>query len=206
MIKRNLCLLALLLPFAACSIGGTSPEPEYFALAPSVGPVMADVHYAIKVQRPLMAGYLDRPEIVRQDSDYEVQIDDGKHWAEPLDAMFERVLLQDLQQRLPGATILDEDTGALAEPRVTLATDIQQFNRIAHGQVALEAELLLKDNGTHDQPPPHHVTYSLDASSSSPQDLSALIGKLADGIATLLHNQLVQGNKIVPKIQSSTPE
>ncbi|MDP9128697.1 MAG: PqiC family protein [Pseudomonadota bacterium] len=193
--KRIALMLSASLALVAC---GSSPEPHYFALASTTGPVLDDVRAVVRIQRPFLAGYLDRPDLVRQDRDFQVEMDSADRWAEPLDTMFERILMQDLQQRLPAAAIVAEDSGMPAAARFTLTIAIQQFNAIAQDQTALQAQLTIRDKGAHEQPLPEQIHLTADSGTSPTDDaqhLSALVGQLADRIAVSLHNQMLKPEK-----------
>src|ERR1700734_3383444 len=100
--KRVILIFALFL--ASC---GTSPEPRFYGLNEIDGP-QTEQNLSIKIQRPGLPQYLDRPDIVRSENTYQYKIDEMRRWAEPLDRMFERILTEDLQQRLPDNRIQSE--------------------------------------------------------------------------------------------------
>jgi uncharacterized lipoprotein YmbA len=203
--KRNLLILAALAVLGGCIGGGESPKSDYYMLASVAGPVSADVDFTVKIMRPVIPGYLDRPELVEQEGDNKIRIDEYSRWAEPLDTMFERVLVQDLRQRLPSAHLLTEDDQFLsAAPRVTVAVAIQQFNRIPDGKVQLQAQYEVVDKGTHEQPPLQQMEETLNADSGgSTGNLSALVGNLADNIAEMLHSQAIRGARVAPRLPGS---
>src|ERR1700734_1922854 len=101
---RRLFFLLSLLWFAGC---GTSPEPDFYNMKKIDG-AQFDNNFSIKIQRPSIPEYLDRPDIVREENAYQVKIDEMYRWAEPLDRMFERILAENLRQRLPKSIILSE--------------------------------------------------------------------------------------------------
>ena len=72
----------------------------------------------IELRDVRLARYLDRPDPVRAAGGTRLMVEDGRRWAGPLDEMIAQVLSQDLEQRLPGSTVLRE-LGALAgEPEL----------------------------------------------------------------------------------------
>jgi uncharacterized lipoprotein YmbA len=123
---KRLAYLAVLV-LAGC---GTSPEPDYYDMSAVNGTALPNVVTSLEIERPTLPSYLDRPDFVRQDNAYRYSIDEFQRWAEPLDRMFERILTEDLRQRLPGSAILSEaDTGTF-KMRYAVESDIQQFNSV----------------------------------------------------------------------------
>ena len=61
--KKTIVALCLVFILTAC---GTSPEPDYFSLDAVPGAALPDTAVIIKIERPVLAGYLDRPDFVRQ--------------------------------------------------------------------------------------------------------------------------------------------
>ncbi|MGH7439860.1 MAG: PqiC family protein, partial [Polyangiaceae bacterium] len=100
--------VSIVLAVAACDCG-SSPRSTFYALSPQPGLSEPAGLRTVKIRRPGLAGYLDRPEIVRGIVDHRIAIADTDRWGEPLDAMVARVLAQDLEQRLPGVTVFTED-------------------------------------------------------------------------------------------------
>jgi uncharacterized lipoprotein YmbA len=116
-----------------------------------------------------------------------------QRWAEPLDRMFERILAEDLRQRLPDSRILSEsDTGTVGL-RYTVETDIEQFNAVGDGQAALKAVLSLSDKSGAMKP----KRIELNAPSGASPDvlasaLSNLIGQYADRVQDSLRQQVLK--------------
>jgi uncharacterized lipoprotein YmbA len=123
--KRFVLFLTLLL--TAC---GTSPEPNYYGLTQIDGATAPGV-YTVKIQRPGLPDFLDRPDIVSGENAYQYTIDEMHRWVEPLDRMFERILTEDLRQRLPNSKILSESDTGTADLQYVVETNITQFNVIS---------------------------------------------------------------------------
>ena len=178
---RHPLLLSVLFVLSAC---GTSPEPSYFSLAAQDGMTLDDVKAAIKVQRPLMPDYLDRPDFIYQESDYHLSIDESSNWAEPLDKMFARILAADLQQRLPQSTVWSGNDD-VAAPRYIVALTVQTFNPVAHGSLTLQGTAILTDRKTGQvlRSKPFRLTTSASGSARSvAAGLSLLIAQEADDL------------------------
>ena len=136
---------AALIAVLALTVCGTSPEPEEFTLHAVPGSALASPSPPFKVERPTLPVYLDRLQITRQDSARGgVHSDEMKRWAEPLDTMFERILAEDLRQRMPGSFIVTEMDDEPHHPRLTLDSDVQKFNE-AGGSYELHAQFTIED-------------------------------------------------------------
>lgn len=136
-------LIAVLL-LAGCL---RSAEPQRYVLTPRP----ADSHYAvskvIEVRRPSIAGYLDRPEIVRGVEAEQLRLEDNAVWAEPLDGMLARVLARDLAERLPNSRVVSEldNLDAQADTKVEVA--FERLGQARSDEVVLEALVALRTEG-----------------------------------------------------------
>jgi uncharacterized lipoprotein YmbA len=173
----------LLLALASC---GTSPEPAFYTLAPVPGTSATDIRDTIKVVQPDLPAFLDRPDFVSQTSRYEISINETANWAEPLASLFERILADDLQQRLPSATVqTDSDFESLRAPRFIIETQLQLFNPADNGEAVLRGDCELTDRQSSRQQPQHFIIDLTVSNTSHTPDaiaaaLSNLVGQYAD--------------------------
>lgn len=179
--------LAILFALAAC---GHSAEPNFYTLATVEGPTALSIKDTIKVAQPDLPQFLDRPDFVSQSDRYQININETANWADPLATQFERILTDDLQQRLPMAMIKnDSDTNDSNTwmPRYVIETKIQQFNPAMQGQIILQASLSLTDVVAPTKSKYVPLTLILQNGSDDPKmiakALSILIGEYADHIA-----------------------
>jgi uncharacterized lipoprotein YmbA len=176
-------------PLAAC---GSSAEPAFYALAPTRGVAENRGLHTVRIRRPGLAGYLDRPEIVRQVTDYRLGVAVNERWGEPLDAMLGRVLAEDVEQRVPGASVFTEDGAITQDPDATVEVDIRRFDVGAEGRVNLWAEVAVERASHQGQPATRSVQLSAVPASAATSALVAtmsdLLGQLADQIAALLRS------------------
>jgi uncharacterized lipoprotein YmbA len=179
-------LVAAVLP-AACG----SPSPTLYALQPVAGVARAGGPRVVQLRPIGLARYLDRQQIVRSAEDYRLDVAANDWWGEPLGAMLTRVLVEELSQRLPGSTVLDEDGAITADPDVTVELNIRRLDASRTGEVVLAAQVAVTTRRSPRRPP---VTRPFSASvlQASP-DLngfvaaaSAAVGRLADAIAELV--------------------
>lgn len=181
---RAVALLALLLTSCA------SPQPAFYTLAAIPGtPGTARVR-AIELRRVGLAGYLDRPEIVRESNDYRVRFQTTERWAEPLGTLIERVFTENLVQRLPGTSVYGESGAISTRPDLVIEVDILRLDPEA-GQAVLLAQIAIRTDGRKDQTTARAEVVRLAApAGSTTRDLaaaeSALLGRLADAVAARL--------------------
>jgi uncharacterized lipoprotein YmbA len=192
--------LAGLLGTAAWIVGcGSSPEPVFYALAPSAGPREAVVSRVVEVRRPALAGYLDRPDIVTRVAGYQLRLVSAERWGEPLADMIARVLAEDMAQRLPASTVFSEASSFSGDPDAMVELEVQRFDVGEDGALVLVAHVGVQPVRDHGAiawksfalkgRPAGGGTASLVAA------MSALLGQLADGILPLLQE---------PRISTST--
>lgn len=167
-----------------------SPEPSYYTLAPQPGPVLGGAPALIELRRPGIAGYLDRSEIVRSNSPYQLKLDSGERWGEPFSDMVARVLAEDLHNRLPGTSVFTSTGAITADTGARVEVDLQRFDSDASGQVQLLAQIAVT-RGTHrDAATAQTVRISVPATGSSTRDyvaaMSQALAQVADRIASEL--------------------
>ncbi len=88
-----------------------------------------------------IAHYLERSQIVRSSEGYRMDVLSNEWWGEPLDTMMGRILVQELNQRLPGSTVYG-DSGAISTPAdATVEINLQRFDLDRDGAVLLAAQV-----------------------------------------------------------------
>lgn len=170
---------------AACS----SPNPALYTIAPVSGHPRVGGPRIVVLQSVSMARYLERSEIVRSSEDYRLAVMSNDWWGESLSAMLGRVLIEELGQRLPHATVLSGSGAVSVSPDATVELDVQRLDEDVAGQVILlaQASVEFKGRGTplvrnfrFTQTPPAPGTPGEVAA------ISAAVGQLADGLASML--------------------
>ncbi len=177
-------LLAAAAELAAC----TSPDPAYYTLQPVPGPAVPSAVGSVELRRPGLAGYLDRSDIVLKTAGYQLNVNSQLRWGEPLGDMIGRVLVQDLSQRLPQASVFAESGAITAEPQLRVEVDVLRFDADASGAVVLDAQLAVERGGGAHQPlsarrfsmiaPPGGA-----GAANLVASMSGLLGGLADQVA-----------------------
>ena len=182
MIRPIIALFATLAVLTGCS---TSPTPSLYVLQPVSGTAITTRPMAVELRRLSLAGYLDRPEMVRGPRDYRLSVDSESRWAEPLGAMAERVLTEDLVTRLHNASVFSESGAISTRPDLVIELDVQRLDTDSENHVVLLAQLALRpEDGVA-----RAVTLRLrqDVRGPSASDhaaaVSATLGSLADEVA-----------------------
>lgn len=178
--------LLLLLAVAGCA----SADPAYYTLRPSPGAAVPTAVGTVKLARPGLAGYLDRPEIVRDSTSNKLLLQSGERWGEPLGDMIGRIMAEDLTQRLPGSTVFTEAGSISVDADSTVEMDIQRFDLDASGRVVLLAQVAVRSGRNHASASSRSIRLTISPSDTSTAALvgamGTLIGQLADAVADML--------------------
>jgi uncharacterized lipoprotein YmbA len=193
MIERRRFLLSYLLTSATAGVlaGCASPEPVLYTLGPSPGVSVAGGPRTVVLLDIGLARYLDRPQVVRGTEDFQVALAQNDWWGEPLGRMIGRVLVADLNARLPGATVVAE-SGAIGsrQAEASVEVNIQFFVPDRAGNVALTAQIAV-DRAVR---PVGRTARNIEivtamAGSDTKAQVAAMsiaLGKLADAVAQML--------------------
>jgi uncharacterized lipoprotein YmbA len=182
---RMLRLLPLLAALVGCA---TSPTPNLYTLQAVSGAAVATQPVSVELRRIGLAGYLDRPELVKGSREYRLLIDDSSRWAERLGPMLDRVLTENLVQRLPKAAVFAESGAISTRADVVLEIDIQRLDAELDGTLVLLAQLALRPQGGVARASTIRLTQAVAGSGAAAQAaaMSAALGGLADRIAGLV--------------------
>ncbi len=181
-------LLAIAGALALCAAGCASPEPMLYTLAPRPGTPDARRLPSVALQTVGVAKYLDRPQIVRHRTDYELVLSQGERWGEAMDEMVPRVLVDDLAQRLPATRIDTAASGMVPDAGRVLTLDIDRFDADPDGTIVLEARWTLRSGAREGAMRTTRI--AVPAGSAKTADLvaamSACLGQLSDQLAQVL--------------------
>jgi uncharacterized protein len=179
--RRNALLLLAALP-AACS----SPNPNLYVLASVPGPTHTGAPRIIQLRAISIAHYLERSQIVRSSEGYRMDVLSNDWWGEPLDAMMGRILVQELNQRLPGARVYS-DSGAISTPSdATVEVNLQRFDLDRDGglllaaQIAVDGKRVVSRGVAVTVRPADGTTQALVAA------MSSAVAQMADTVAAML--------------------
>jgi uncharacterized lipoprotein YmbA len=134
--RRGFALL-LMGALAGCA----SSQARYYRLAAVPGTVRGGDGKRIGVRNVGIPGDLDQNNLAHPGDAYQLNPYANDLWAAPLASMLQTVMVQDLGQRLPGDTVL-QDGGAIgAAPDVYVELQVLRFVPDASGNVTLQAQI-----------------------------------------------------------------
>jgi len=184
--RRHLLGLALAGLVPACA----SREPAYYTLAPVPGMPRPGGPGQVELRRIGLAGYLDRPEIVRANSAYSLRLNGGERWGEPFGDLVARILAEDLNQRLPGTSVFTSAGSISADADATIEMDLQRFDADANGQAVLLAQAAVSRARARASATTRVIRLVVQPANPSTAGLvaamSTALGQLADALATML--------------------
>lgn len=176
----------LLLPAALTAC--TSPPVSYYTLQARSGRTLPAVPGHLELRRIGLASYLDRPGLVRDGSDYQVNVSETERWAEPLGRMIGRILAEELLDRLPDIAIVSETGVITTDPDTILEIDISRFEPDATGEVVLLAQVALRHERSG-QTATHTLRLTRPAGPGTEAQVAAMsdaLGDLADRLAEMI--------------------
>jgi uncharacterized lipoprotein YmbA len=133
-----------------------------------------------------LARYLERSQIVRSSEGYRMDVLSNDWWGEPLDSMIGRILVQELNQRLPGSTVFGDNGAISTSPDATVEINVQRLDLDRDGAVLLAAQVSVEAKGSATRGvsltvrPEDGTTRALVAA------MSIVVAQLADTIAGML--------------------
>ncbi len=178
-------VLALVAALAACS----SPDPALYMIAPASGAAQTAGPKVILLKQVGLARYLDRSQIVRSSENYRLDVMSNDWWGEPLSSMLSRILVEELSQRLPQSNVLSESGSMSSPPDAVIELNVQRLDEDAAGNLVLQAQAGVNFRG-RGAPALRSFRFTVPASgpgvSGEVAAISAAVGQLADGLASML--------------------
>jgi hypothetical protein len=185
--RRHCALIAIgtLVSLPGCS----SPSPALYTIAPVAGVQHNVSPKVILLQQIGLERYLERSQIVRSSENYRLDVMSNDWWGEPLGAMLSRVLIDELQQRLPHSVVISEAGAVSAPADATVTLNVQRLDEDASGTLVLQAQAGVSTKGKG-APSVHNFRFSIPPTAPGvPGEVAAIstaVGQLADGLAALL--------------------
>ena len=128
---RHYLLLALAL--ASCA------SPKSFYVLSAEGPAPSGGGTGVGVGPVSLAGYLDRPNLVFQESGNRMSVAESHRWAGDLEENIARVTATNLGRKLGTGNVRVYPWGADTELRYQVSLDIRQLHATADGDAVLDA-------------------------------------------------------------------
>ena len=181
--------------FRICSIllaiileGCTSPSPALYTLEPVRGTARAGAPATIVVRVANIPRYLEREEIVRTADHGRVVIAENDWWSEPLKPMLQRVMAENIAERLPASDVLSDESVLGAPPDVDVVVSVGQLDRNLDGQVTLTgfAAFRYREKPRHLEPMRIVVKGVGQSTADQVGTTSLVLAKAADVIAASL--------------------
>jgi uncharacterized protein len=186
--RRFVASLPASLALASCA----SPNPRLYTIAPVPGPVLSGGPKVILLRTIGLPRYLVRREIVRSSENYRIDVSGSDWWGEPLDAMLGRILILNLNARLPQSTVYAATGAVTGKPDASIEVEVQRLDIDASGTLVLlaQAAVLFETRSAVARrsfrilvpPPSPDVAGQVAATSTA-------VGQMADGIAEMLARQ-----------------
>jgi uncharacterized protein len=175
--------------FFAALAGCSSPDPVLHTIATAPGPVQPGGPRVVLVQQVATAHFLERSQIVRSSENYRLDVMSNDWWGEPLAPMLNRILVEELGQRLPQSAVIAENGAVSARPDATVEVNVQRLDEDGAGNLVLQAQVAVRATGQI-QPVLRSFRFSVPPPAAGvPGEVAAIstaVGRLADGIAPML--------------------
>lgn len=184
--RRRHALIAALLPLAACR----SPEPNLYTLLPVPGAVRRGGPRNVAVREVSLARYLDRTQIVRSAADFRLEVAGNDWWAESLDAMMTRLLVENLAQRLPASNVIASGGAISVAPEAVVEVNLQRLGLTAPETLTLTAQVAVSWRDSRRNAVSRTASLATPVRGPATADFTAAAsiatGELADQVAAML--------------------
>jgi uncharacterized lipoprotein YmbA len=131
----------LTLALAGCA---AAPPTAYYRMAALPGPVQNSAPVAIAVRGIGIPAYLEQTGIAKPAGAYQFASYANALWAAPLGDMLQSVMVQDLAQVLPAATVTASGGAVSGPPGVLVEINILRFDPDPDGRIQLLAQVAVK--------------------------------------------------------------
>ncbi len=175
---------------SVAGLAGCSPAAAQYRLLAEPGPVLGGAGLAVGVRSISLPGYLDQNNIVSSGAGYQVARFPNDVWAESLADMLQSVMVQELAQRLPAATVIATG-GAIGAPvGVVVEMNVLRFDPDQEGRIALDVQISVRRGSDARQW--RTLDFARQAAASGAgavgivAAMSGLWGQAADQVAALL--------------------
>ena len=181
-LSRRLALFSLAALPAACS----SPNPVLYVLAPIPGATHAGAPRVIALRSISIAHYLERSQIGRSSEGYRMVVLSYVWGGEPLDSMMNRILVQELNQRLPNSSVYAESGAISMTPDATVAINLQRMDLDRTGALLLVAQIAVEGKVSASRGVTFTVRPAEATTSALVGAMSTATAQVADAIAGML--------------------
>lgn len=168
---------------AACS---TTPTSSFYALGQTAPAVAGEpAGFSLSLGPIDLPEYLERPQIVTRAGDNRLRVDEFNRWGGPLDQEVDRVLSQQVGQRL-GTRVYSYPSRVVSDVDYRIAIDFRRFDGELGGEVALDAAWSVIDDRSGRVVATRQAAYSQAAAGTDyaayASALSGLLTRLAEDV------------------------
>jgi uncharacterized lipoprotein YmbA len=146
--SRRACLRAGPVILAAALAACASAPAQYYRLAAIPGAIRNGAPSSIGVRSISIPGYLDQNGIAKGTGDYQFGVYSNELWADRLDDMLQSVMVQDLAQRLPAATVIGSGGSIGMSSDVLIEINVLRFDPDSTGKIILTTQIAIKSGRT----------------------------------------------------------
>ena len=146
MTRRRVVTASLLLPLLLGGCGSTSTQVFDLSPASEAAPASAAPARAgplIYVDKPTVAGYFDRTQMVTRTGDRRVSIHEFEVWSDPPAELIARAIVDDLGRRFGVDSVMTTPGQHYATPDWRVELDVLRFDVDESGQALLDARWTL---------------------------------------------------------------
>jgi uncharacterized lipoprotein YmbA len=190
MLSRRICLCNGTLAMAAALNGCRSPSAHYYRLLPSPGVIRESPQERVGVLSVSIPDYLDQSGIAQGGSGTQFQVYSNDLWAGRLADMLQAMMVQNLAQRLPQATVIGSGGSIGMSFDVTVEINVLRFDPDGAGQMVLSAQMAVKPERGHQTWITRSFTKSAPVAQNAAPDFVAAMNRLwaaaADQVAAMI--------------------
>jgi uncharacterized lipoprotein YmbA len=139
-LSRRTCVAGVLMVLTGCA----SAPSRYYQMQALPGLARSGISFTLTVRSISIPAALDQNGIVKQSGDYEFATYSDDLWSESLADMLQAMMVQDLQQRLPAATVLGSGGSISAPADLLVEINVLQFQPDSSGQIQFAAAVAIK--------------------------------------------------------------
>ncbi|HTI88434.1 MAG TPA: PqiC family protein [Alphaproteobacteria bacterium] len=182
---------ALVLALAGCA-GQSTPSRYYVLSATGADTDRRPEGPAISVGPVTLAKYLDRPQIVTRPTPNQLDVAEFDRWGGRLEDNVAQVLAEDLGRRLGTARVTTFPPEPIGRTDARVGVTIAQFERVASGDVVLDARWRLQRLGGEPVIDTVHIVKRVSGSgyAATVAAMSDALGDLSDRIAAALSGRV----------------
>jgi uncharacterized lipoprotein YmbA len=186
MLPRRAAPFAALGLLAACR----SEEPRLYTLLPAPGTPRRGGPPNVAVREVSLARYLDRVQIVRSVDEFRLAVSGNDWWAENLDTMMTRLLVENLAQRLPRSNVFASGGAISMTPEAIVEVNLQRLVQANPQTLAMTAQVAvtLREPRRREVARTETLTTPIvgDGMPAFVAAASEAAGRLADAVAAIL--------------------